>query len=279
MATKNAANIFISIQSLSALYPSAAHQSGEMLPFVTIDDFEASSEGTRDISEVSLIAFTPLLKAESDLVTWNAYSANHSDWIARGREFQRDSMFESIHAAVDKEANHVRPWSDEITNAAEVQQNADNQDTRQEHNDKKELLEDISAYVYRIDSAGKPVPEDGSGHFAPIWQMSPVPPNPSMVNFNLASNKDFEKLLDFASITGEPILSGPVHAEDFFGPTVSGNGRPVSILLQPVFDDFEHAQDRAIVGTLVAMLHWEEFFNGVRGISVCRTRKIDSEAA
>jgi CHASE domain len=262
MATKNAANIFISIQTLSALYPSNAHQSGDMLPFVTIDDFEASGEGTRDISKATLVAFTPLLKTESDLVTWNAYSANHSDWIARGREFQRDSMFESIHAALDDKAEengHVRILSQEM--------------------EKEQLSEEITKYVYRIDSTGKPVPEDGSGHFAPIWQMSPVPPNPSMVNFNLASNKDFEKLLDFASITGEPILSGPVHAEDFFGPTVSGNGRPVSILLQPVFDDFEHAQDRAIVGTLVAMLHWEEFFNGVRGISVCRTRNIDSEAA
>jgi CHASE domain len=269
MATKNAANMFLSIQALSAVYPSTAHQSGETSPFVTIEGFEASGEGTRDITDVSLIAFTPLLKTQADLVTWNSYSANHSDWIAHGREFQLDSMFETIHSAVDTDINRESPWTETVDNSAEIQSDGDYQD----HSDKKELSEEIAEYVYRIDSKGKPVPEDGSssGPVAPIWQMSPVPPNPSMVNFNMASNSDFVKWLDYAFVTGEPILSGPLHAEDFFGPYVSGKGRPVSILLQPVFDKFAHDQDRTIVGTLVAMVHWEEFSNDVRGITARHT--------
>ena len=239
MATKNAATIFINIQTLSTMYPSNAHQAGETLPFVTIEDFEAFGYGSRAQSKASVIVFTPLLKSKADLQAWNAYSVNHTNWIAQGRAY--DPALNTIQfAATDKEAN-----------AADEQADLD-------HGDGKESIEEISEYVFKVDSTGRAVPEEGDGPFSPIWQMTPVPVDPKMVNFNLASNTHFAEILKYISITGNPILSKPVDAQEFFGASESQNGSPRSILIQPVFDGFEH--ERAVVGAVAALLPWEGLF-------------------
>ena len=263
MSTKNTASVLISIQTLASLYPLTAHGEGVTLPFATIGDFEAFGAGTRDISKASVIAFTPLLKTEDDLVAWNAYSANHSDWIVHGREFNHDSLHAGIHDVIDQEVeDHQGHNRDRVLLEEEMDHKDENENHEDEDHDENES-DEISEYVYSFDSTGRKVPEDGSGPFAPIWQMTPVPDDTSIVNFNLESDKMFRDLLNHTLTTDNPILSEPVRPQDFFGTAFGGSESPFSILLQPVFDAFEHEKIPVIIGAVVALLPWKDFFDDV----------------
>ena len=236
---------------MAALYPSSVDQTGETLPFVTFADFEAFGEGTREVSKASVIAYTPLLTTEAELLAWNVYSVNNSQWIAQGRAFE--PTLGSILNATDNK-KQTRSWSAGNT----------------EHS----LKTGITEYVYHIDSTGRAISEAGEGPFTPLWQMSPVLTDLRMVNFNLASKPLYAGLVEYASITGLPILSEPVNPEEFFGTWANENenGSPHSILVQPVYNGFAHEKEQEVVGTVTALLSWENFFEDVsESLSICRS--------
>jgi hypothetical protein len=240
---------------MSVLYPASARDAGQTLPFATFAAFEVFGEGTREVSKASVIAFTPLLKTEAELFAWNAYSAGHSAWIAQGRAFE--STLGDIQNATDQ-TKQTRSWS--VTN--EEEQGFHNESEHGKHGG-------FTEYVYHFDSTGRAVAQAGDGPFTPLWQMSPVLADLTMVNFNLASNPVFAELLEYASLTGLPILSAPINPQDFFGASASENGTPHSILVQPIYNGFAHEKEHEIVGTVTALLSWEDFFEDVSGKCVC----------
>jgi hypothetical protein len=241
VSTNNFANMIFGIRTMVDLFPTIAREAGETLPFVTMDNFESFGSDIRVVSKAPVIAFTPLLKTKADLVSWNAYSLNHTDWVARGRDFIPEGEGNAVaKKPIDEHAEeHGDDQPEEI-----------------------ELTDEITKYVYVIDSTGQPVPEDGSGPFTPIWQTTPVPSSTSMINFNMASNLMFRSLLNYSLATGQPILSEPTNLADVFGNALSDiDGSHLSIFLHPVFDGFEHEEEREIVGSLVTVLPWLEFFD------------------
>jgi hypothetical protein len=88
MANKNAMNVFVSFETLAAVYPSTAKATNATLPFVTIDNFDTLAGGVRNISKASYINFKALLHTMEDVEKWNAYTAQNKHWIAEARKFQ-----------------------------------------------------------------------------------------------------------------------------------------------------------------------------------------------
>ena len=260
MATKNAANAYVSLQTLSVLFPSEAHKSNETLPFVTIQDFEAFGEGIREVSKATLIAFTPLLQTQNAMKAWNAYSANNTDWIAQGRAF--NPLLSAIHDAVDDSAR-LRVVSFP-TNKTKVEEGQKHHSTSTNSNADRRLLDDTINFVYTTESTGKVEPEGGDGPFTPIWQMTPVPRDTKIINYNLAANRVYAELFLYADTTGQPILSEPLDSQEFFVSTASDKESPASVLVYPVFDEFEHVAEHKTVGFISGLFHWEQFFEDVR---------------
>jgi hypothetical protein len=243
MATKNVKTMYLSIESMAVLFPSGAEHSGETLPFVEIPEFEAFGESARLQSKASIIAFSPLLTSSHQLRAWNTYSSSHTNWTCEGHSI--DSVVAIIHgsrSAVEM-TGHPADQGCEGVN--------------------------ISSFVYKIDSSGRKVRETGSGPFSPIWEMTPTP-NASVLNFNLASNELFAGLLNYTVVSKTPILSKPLEELQMFGLSAADNGAPVSALLQPVYDGFKHGFEHKVVGTVTALISWQEFFMDVSHAPVCK---------
>jgi hypothetical protein len=233
MSNKNVNNIFLSIKTLSMLFPSAAHQAGRDLPFVTAEDFEAVGDGTRKVSKASIIAFVPLLRTEADLELWHSYSINNTFWIPEGRSIAF-SLVNGSH--VDSE--HARH---DLHNVV------------------------VPERVHRLDQSGRPIPEFGKSLYAPLWQTTPVPADLSVVNFNLASNEVFAELLHIVLEHKKEVLSKLVEAQTLFGRGVSTSDdhNPSSLLMQPVFDELIPGADHHIHGVVTALIQWKDFFDDV----------------
>jgi hypothetical protein len=236
MATKNVKTMYMGIESMAVLFPSAAQHSGETLPFVEIPEFEAFGESARLQSKASMIAFSPLLTSSHQLRAWNAFSSSHTNWTCEGRSI--DSVVAIIHGSRSAAGMAGHPADEECESV------------------------NISSFVYKIDSTGRKVQEIGSGPFSPIWEMTPTP-NDSIVNFNLASNQLFADLLNYAVVSKTPILSKPLEERHVFGLSAADNGAPMSVLLQPVYDGFKHGVEHKVVGTVTAFIPWQEFFMDV----------------
>lgn len=200
-----------------------------------MDDFEVFGECARAITKATVIAYSPLIKTQDELLVWNAYAVNHSEWIENGRTV--DSVLTKI--------NH-RSITPQVEDVKKAGANAN-----------------IIEYIYEINNMSLVVPASGNGSFSPLWEMSPVPKNASSVNFHLASIEMFAKLLTYSTATEKPVLSEPLDAGQVFGQSIAEEGSQVSILLQPVFDGFKHGEDHNVVGTVSAVIHWIDFLSNV----------------
>jgi CHASE domain len=238
MSNKNVENIFLSIKTLSNLFPSAAHQAGREVPFVTVEDFEAVGDGTRKVSKASIIAFVPLLHTDTDLKLWHSFSINNTFWIPEGRSI-----------------------ASSLVNGSRVDS---------EHELHADQTAGVPERVYRLDKAGRQIPEFGKELYAPLWQMTPVPADLSVVNFNLASNEVFAEILHNVLARKKEVLSKLVEAKTLFGQaaSTSGDRNPSSLLVQPVFDDLIPGADRPVTGVVAALIPWKDFFDGVSARNV-----------
>jgi hypothetical protein len=325
MTKKNARNVFKSIKSLANSYTSAAHQAGQPLPYLTIEDFGALGDGLRIIATASTIAYSPVLQTEAELLEWNAYSSNHSFWIAQGREqesimgygedgeddgnpYEKRTLAEvvqgsnssglrmgnasgdyagnttsGVHAGNTSgtvQLNATKRTSD-LVGTSNLSSQADSHagasadkdsvegGAIQSHSPNHQLDgANISDHVFRMDRSGNAIPVAGSGLFAPLWQMTPVPDDTSMVNFNLASNSLFSELLDQVLLNRKEALSKLLDASALFGQSSSVHevAGPASILLQPVFEELGAHVEARIVGVVSAVIPWKDFFDDVSPI-------------
>lgn len=228
MASNNANTVFRSIEAMAIFYPISAKKSDEILPFVTIDGFGELSQNIRDISKASAVFYQPVLKTESDLVAWNAYSAKNSGWIAAERQYEA------------------------LTNEP----------------DKPDIFVPFVFHKDNTTGVPEAVSEAGNIPFVPllpIWQISPLPPPGfSFTNLNTASDSIAHDALRHMLLTDEPILTQPITFAAAFGIAVEG---PVSLLYQPVFDDIHQNNASDLVATLVALLEWNHFFDNVSGVA------------
>ena len=101
----------------------------------------------------------------------------------------------------------------------------------------------------------------------PVWNLAPAPHDPRIVNFNLLSHDVFYRLFHFVNETTAPIISETFDLEFLYGGSISEEqNHPFSVLLQPIFDDFdrEHRKDRNhIVGVVFAMIPWDHYYENI----------------
>jgi len=257
---------------MASLFPSFSHQTGDILPRITIEDFEAFGAGTRDIGHFDFLSYCPLLFSAADVDIWNQYSVAHTAWIPHGREFNHAEEHAFAHALEEEEEEdehdhgHIRSMQVEDVDSVAGLEEGDEHGVENHDDQHVEIIE----FVYSINSEGQMDRESGllDLPYAPVWQTSPVPEHESVVNYNLASSPYFAELLNQMIETEEPILSDPGNVAKILGPLPPTHKEhtdtPHSVLLQPVFDNFAHEATPMVVGVLVTVLEWEVFFQDVR---------------
>jgi class 3 adenylate cyclase len=99
----------------------------------------------------------------------------------------------------------------------------------------------------------------------PVWQTSPTQ-DAEAVNFDLLATPAFHKIFDYVFENSEPVLSQGLDLHDLFGSTApDSDGHPQSVLVEPIFDNFEgtdHNQhEDHVVGLLIVVLPWDTYFS------------------
>jgi hypothetical protein len=107
------------------------------------------------------------------------------------------------------------------------------------------------------------VPEIELPQYSPVWQLSPAPSDPSLVNFNLFNEPTFKRLVEFAIFTRKSAISEVLDTEQLFGTAAPQKGKdPQSIIVLPVFARTGDPMSD-IIGHIVAVIPWGLFFQDV----------------
>ena len=120
----------------------------------------------------------------------------------------------------------------------------------------------ISPYIYQKTTRAF-VPETELAQYSPVWQLSPAPSDPSLVNFNLFNEPTYQRLVEFAIFTRQSAISEVLDTEQLFGTAAPQKGKdPQSIIVLPVFRQTGNSTSD-IIGHLVAVIPWGLFFQNV----------------
>ena len=126
----------------------------------------------------------------------------------------------------------------------------------------------IESKVYYRHEDGSKIPEEaGKAEYAPLWQEARAPSDTSSINFNLMSHEVFDKVFNLARQVKTAVLSevfdpATLLGEEALFKDANGEVHPVSILVQPVFDEFDE-ETRSVVGAVVAVLPWDIYFENL----------------
>jgi CHASE domain len=116
-------------------------------------------------------------------------------------------------------------------------------------------------YVAAPDSNGIFKMQTGDGPFSPVWQISPVPINVQLINYDCYSFPATRVLFEHIVATQKASLSPPVpEVRTYYNIEAKG---PISLLTQPVFNEVDNGQAREVVGFLTGYLAWLHIFENV----------------
>ncbi|CAJ1937526.1 unnamed protein product [Cylindrotheca closterium] len=224
---QEATNIFEAISNFAVMITSYAIDTQTEFPFVTIPHFEHRGNNLRSITGAGSLTWNAFVELQ-DVDAWVNYTRQQDGWIQDGLNSQAK-----------------RDGTEPL------------------------VADEIPSNVYRL---GRD-PESGAiGTFSDTdsatklvtWQVSPVPQNPDMVNLNLFSTP-FANGIE--NIDGLNVLSKFMRDPRYLELDEETNlARPQSLLAQPVYKDFRDADNRdssIIVGYLVALLPWDNFFKNI----------------
>jgi hypothetical protein len=120
----------------------------------------------------------------------------------------------------------------------------------------------ISADIYQKTTRAN-VAEIELPQYSPVWQLSPAPSDPSLVNFNLFNEPTYQRLVEFAIFTRQSAISEVLDTEQLFGTAAPQKGKdPQSIIVLPVFSQTGDSSSD-IIGHIVAVIPWGLFFQDV----------------
>ena len=119
---------------------------------------------------------------------------------------------------------------------------------------------------YRHENGSK-IPEKSKAEYVPLWQEARAPSDTSSINFNLMSHEVFDKVFSLARQVKTAVLSEVFDPATLLGEAAlfkddNGEVHPESILVQPVFDEFDE-EIRSVVGAVVAVLPWDIYFENL----------------
>jgi hypothetical protein len=159
------------------------------------------------------------------------------------------------------------PLVTNLTRAAWEEYSVDNQGWIQEGLDflgktASQSTRGISPYIYQKTTRAF-VPEIELPQYSPVWQLSPAPSDPDLVNFNLFNEPTFQRLVEFAIFTRKSAISEVLDTEQLFGTAAPQKGKdPQSIIVLPVFSQSGDPMSD-IIGHIVAVIPWGLFFQDV----------------
>ena len=202
MTIKAASATFASLKAFAALYPAYTHQvANKTLPMVTLNDFETFAKSTRQISGLSLLAFSPYITSNEQRLPWEEYSRNNQGWIHRGFE-QSDPNYDGHPGDHDPITGFI--WRNK-------------------------------------DNNGLPQAHYGAPPLSPLWQLSPPPNDTMLVNRDLLSSEAFQQIFEESIGTGKSTLSRPIDVLSILGANIRNPEKPHSIFLEPVLSQFGDA--------------------------------------
>jgi class 3 adenylate cyclase len=208
-----------SLMTLGDSIASEAQARGEALdlnetwPFVTTHDFEVKGAHARLDSATELVLFAPIV-ADKDRVRWEKYSVDHQDWLMKSKEqvLQTSTWFGNEF----NDAIGVADMPGMISSTQSIDAGDSTSTTG------------IASQIYRAE-ADDSTSQESHPFYAPVWQTSPPPRDPSLLNLDLFSNPVFKRVINnIMESGGRPGLSEFVDAS------------LLSILYKGLFTDPEH---------------------------------------
>jgi hypothetical protein len=150
----NIQDIMLASRSLSKAITAEAVETNSYFPFVTVPMFEVYGETARVQSGFELIMFSPVV-TKDNVPNWEEYSVANQGWMETSK---------SIFLGGDKRRSY---GEDGALTASDY------------------LEGDISPIIYEMDENGFHPLDSGDGPFTPIWQTSPPPFSPGLINVRL----------------------------------------------------------------------------------------------
>jgi hypothetical protein len=244
-------------QSMSALSEIITTSKGptDVFPFVTVANFELYGQQVRLQSGLEALAWSPLVSTYQESA-WISYSMKHADWL----QVSRDILFNNrnpIYNVTSSPLNYVNG--------------------------------SVAPAMYTIDANGTTV--NSTGPFLPLWQLSPPPFKPSLVNYDI-SQADWCVALcpRLALAGGDLLLTNVQDLSTLAGTAIEANDHvgfhrkyvsdvsladaylhPHSLIVAPVYNDLKLRQD--MMGVVVGIAAWDRYLygllpDGVSGIVV-----------
>ncbi|KAL3935763.1 MAG: hypothetical protein SGARI_002839, partial [Bacillariaceae sp.] len=248
------------IASLGVTFTAFALNGNHSWPFVTMNDFQQRSASARSLSGAYFFELLPIV---SDEVRddWEEYSVENKEWLNEGRAYQAKNSL----GAKSRELQLAD--GDSVTGDVVLTFTPGESS--------------ISERIFTFDESWNVVVDPGPGPYYPIWQSSPVLPEPrDLVNYNVLYYPQYGKFIDVSASTGQITIGGldtappgdithPELSTSFFaylasfaaGKYVNYTGEPYSSVYVPVVDTFE--DDRKTVAIILAVINWSTYFENI----------------
>ena len=196
-------------------------------PNITVPDFELRGSAINTMSKALQITLSPLVAAE-DRDQWADYAFAHQNWLD-------ESLLQAEELGIDKYDEGSHSWRQPISRT--IQSSNDFMGS-----DGEEI------YVY-----------------APVWQQSPPPHDPSIVNLDLLQHPVFRRIYRSMKETGRPAFSEVFDLEYLYKSAVKADFvHPCSVLVYPIFPDIaQHENGDGMVAFVTMVLQWDKFFYNV----------------
>eukprot|EP00529_Nitzschia_sp_RCC80_P007795 CAMPEP_0113497756 /NCGR_PEP_ID=MMETSP0014_2-20120614/30795_1 /TAXON_ID=2857 /ORGANISM="Nitzschia sp." /LENGTH=1255 /DNA_ID=CAMNT_0000391707 /DNA_START=97 /DNA_END=3864 /DNA_ORIENTATION=+ /assembly_acc=CAM_ASM_000159 len=241
VAGLNTENIFSTIQNMALTVTSHAEATNQTFPFVTVKHYEARAQQVLRLSGARYLSMTvrvdPLERAD-----WESYSVQNTQWVQEGLDYQGTlAAAQPITPFIFKRDGFVVPADD--------------------------LLDGQSILSSALSSLN---------FYDVTWMVAPAPQIPQQVNFDTLSdpgNLNLARQMDLQQT--EMVTDLVVNTQD----ATDQIGRPQSFLSYPIrerVEDFDSssafassssslvtATDNPIVGTLNALLPWDNSFKNI----------------
>lgn len=234
-------------------------------PRVTIDNFEIKAAHARLDADSELIMFSPLVPGNA-VEVWEGYASGKQDWLKESQELSYQTS----------------AWFSDPINSEGLNLTGD--------------IPPIPEKIFRLEGDER-VTGYSSFLKAPVWQVSPAPYKPSLVNYDLLSNPTFERMfnmivetagsslglsefldISFSSFLYEGVLTDSAHVASHqraqgiedeleFGALE----QPHTVLVSPVRGNF--GPEPSMVGLISTVLSSDKFLagqlpDGVNGVYV-----------
>jgi hypothetical protein len=229
---------FDGMAARSASITSIALAKGATFPNLTLPNFEVQGFFYNKISDALLTSFAPLVKMENKQA-WDNYSVENQGWIDRGLNLSAGFL----HNDLIDGGNH--------TNFVRAQ---------------------IAPSIYRFLNYSEgtrvvqtePGVQYGPGNYAPVWQQSPAPHDPSIINFDLLSHPVISRHYHEMWSTNSLVISEVMDLDFLTNGAIKSEGaHPSTLVLQPVYPSFKSEDKYNVAGILMSVIDWNVYFTGL----------------